>query len=149
MPRSEPEVVEPVLVATDSCVVFHHYSLDIFDEPYFTTVFVDIDLSEDDVVEATMPDGSKFDLQTWPSSDDATGLISVRFPVAGPGAVVTMPEISLNGEALHPQLKTDFWDNEDSFIAAASEVRDEEKFPKAGCTLAYMVQVDPPSVAFG
>ena len=146
----EEPAPDPAPVPEDSCVLFRHYqATGLFDAPYYTTVMVLIDLTGEEEITVVMPDGREYDLSVWPTDDvNGIGEIDVNFPVDGPGDVV-LPEIYVDGEAIHPDLQANFWDGNDGFIAAASEIRDEEKYPVAGCTVPYMVQVDPGSLSIG
>lgn len=134
---------------SDHCVVLHHYQEPtLFPEaPYYVSVFTDIEITADDVVEVTMPNGEDFELLTRVSDGEAIGGIDVFFPVFGPGQV-ELPQITINGEPL--DLSTMYWEGNTGFVAAGAEVRDEEIYGAAlPCTLAYMVMVEPPSLSTG
>ncbi|MFT5202633.1 MAG: hypothetical protein ACI9C1_002027 [Candidatus Aldehydirespiratoraceae bacterium] len=152
-PEPEPEAATPV----DSCVVLHHYQLSgSFEAPYHTTVFIEIDLTGDEVIEVVnLQNGQnagtpgKILADSWPTNDvDGIGLIAVRFEVWGPGDVL-LPQILIDGEPLHEILEAQFWDGNDGFAAAGADIRDEEIYPVGGCAMSYMVQADTSALGFG
>ena len=150
-PETTPEVVDPepepdpepdLPIVQDNCVILRHYqAVGVFDAPYYVTVTTAIDLTDEDEVTVVMPDGNEFEFGVWSTDDDGPGQIDVDFPVFAPGDVV-LPEIYVNGEPIHPDLQTEFWDGNSSFVAASSEIRDEEIYPTPPCTQPYFIQVE-------
>ena len=71
---------------------------------------------------------------------------TVSWPVWAPGEVDMPDSITVDGTEISDQIYDGFFGGARTFVAASSEIRDEELIV-VPCAIPYMVMVDPSSLS--
>lgn len=130
---------------TDACLVLRHYSTGLFEAPYEAMILFDLADAEAATAGADHP-GNEVEAYVFPGAAPEPPGGSVHWPVYAPGESPFPTVISVDGFEISEQIYDGFLGGNRSFVAAASEERDEEITPRP-CGIEYMVMVDPASLS--
>ena len=93
----------------------------------------------------THPDGEVV-ASIFPESAEAPAGGTISWPVWAPGEVDMPDSITVDGTEISGQIYDGFFGGARTFVAASSEIRDEELIV-VPCPIPYMVMVDPASLS--